>query len=369
MKTTLKKSNSLLFQVIKIENPSEMLKCFSPSLVTLSISGEYTKELNFDIIRKFDQLFSFTVENMRLTNFDLNVISNSTAMIDISDNNLQHISNVQHFRNLKKLFSLHLNGNQLENVMDIIKNLESRKLIALSLCDIYVGKLNASTFADLKNIRRLYLKNTSLSFYDLTPFEPFIELVALDISHNNLENVRFTPTPGPLKTLFYLSIAHCGIANVSEWILQTSPRITTLDISGNDLNGLNLNTFAHLERMYSLKMSRGNLSDLDFNLLRHQSGLNFMDLSYNKLETINFTLHLPYLHNLYLQGNELTEVINLTKTHMPELRMLDISRNQFSCEYLDTFVPQIKREFPHLELAGNTWEQKHGVNCVNVLES
>lgn len=303
----------------QIENPTELLKCFSSSLVELHLIGEFAEELNFDVIRKFDDLDTLSISSVQLNTFDLSWISNKIASIRYVDSDLKHISNVTLLEEFKNLTHLNLDGNQIDNVPEIIQhlNLSSPQKFYLSLNHNYIGRLNATTLEKLSALSRLSLRNTSLSFDDLKPFESLIQLQTLDISYNNLESSNFTLTPERNWELHELYATHCNITNIPGLINQFVP------------------------------------------LLRK------VDLSYNNLKSINLTYesesHLGNEFSIYLKGNDLRE-IDFTKSDF-QLKQLDISMNQFSCEYLASLIPQIMKKFQHLEFIGNPEEQKHGETC------
>lgn len=210
------------------------------------------------------------------------------------------------------------------------------------------------------------MKNTSLSFDDWKPFECESRRLAdvLDISYNNLENINFTTASTALKDLWVLNVANCNISNIPELIEQLGSQVRRLDISGNDLSEFNItDIFTKFPFLFSLKMNHGNLSHIDFGVLQH-AYMTKLDISYNALQSINFTsVNFKEMRQLNLEGNDLTEVVGLTKKNVPELEKLDISMNQFSCEYLATFTPQVHNDHLFFNYISDPWKQKHGNDC------
>ena len=295
----------------------------------------------------------------------MNVVKNhkKLSVIQLSGNNFTKIDNLSVLDNFDYPINLDLSDNQFENVPEMLKNLTS-KTIDLNLSDNFVGKLNATTFERFTDMKRLILRNCSASFNNLKPFEPFEGLNELDISRNNLENVNFTLTMA-LKQLQILNVGHCKIKNITDLLKSLGPSLWKLDLTGNFLGKLNTETFDTIKLgLKVLNISDTHLTDAGIvGALKHLTKLENLDISENKLKTLNFTSVSNHLRKLYLNGNDLNEVENLRKSHFPVLNFLNISKNQFTCEYLANFIEHLKEEWPHLMMFGDPWEQKHEEIC------
>lgn len=76
-----------------------------------------------------------------------------------------------------------------------------------------------------------------------------------------------------------------------------------------------------------LGLNNMNLSYFNFNVLQRQQNLKRLNLSNNHLKGIDLTfLKIESLNELCLEGNDLTEINNLTESCFPDLRKLSISR-------------------------------------------
>ncbi|XP_055309001.1 toll-like receptor Tollo [Sitodiplosis mosellana] len=355
--------NILNFQAVsnQIENPTEMCHCLTSSLQVLELTGNFEETFDTDLLERFTNLTHLSLKGTQLKKFDLNVMKNhkNLSIIQLPGNNLTKIDNLNVLDNYEYPINLDISDNQLENVPEILKHLTS-KTVDLNLSGNFVGKLNATTFERFKDMKRLILKNSSVSFDDLKPFEPF-ELNELDISRNNLENANFTSTSMALKQLQILNVGHCKVRNISEVVKVLGPSLLKLDLVGNFLGKLHAQTFDNIKMgLKDLNMSNTHLTDAGIAVLKH---LTKLDISKNKVKSLNFTSVSNRLHTLYLNENDLKEVDNLTKSHFPMLRSLNISKNQFTCEYLAKFIAQLNEEWPHLMMFGDPWEQKYEGNC------
>lgn len=356
------------FQAVsnQIENPTEICHCLSSSLKYLELLGDFSEPLDTSVLERFTNLTNLSLKGTQLTKFDMNVIKNhkKLSVIQLSGNSLTKIDNLSVLDNFDYPINLDLADNQLENVAEMLKNLTS-KTVDLNLSGNFVGTLNATTFERFADMKRLILSNCSVLFDNLKPFEPFEGLNELDISRNNLENVNFTSTSMALKQLQTLNVGHCDIKNITDVVKSLGPSLWKLDLTGNFLGKLDTEAFDTIKAgLKVLNMSDTHSTDAGIiGALKHLTKLENLDISGNKLKTLNFTSVSNHLRRLYLNGNDLNEVENLTKSHFPVLNFLNISKNEFTCEYLANFLAHLKREWPHLMMFGDPWEQKHDENC------
>lgn len=360
--------NILNFQAVsnQIENPTEICHCLTSSLKYLELLGNFAEPLNTSVFERFTNLTHLSLKGTQLKKFDLNVIKNhkKLSVIQLSGNGFTKIDNISALDNFDYPINLDLSDNQLENVPEMLKNLTS-KTVDLNLSGNFVGKLNATTFDRFTDMKRLILRNCSVSFDNLKPFEPIEGLNELDISRNILENVNFTMTSMALKQLQILNVGHCKIKNITDVVKSLGSSLWKLDLTGNFLRKLNTDTFDTIKMgLKVLNMSDTHLTDAAIvAALKHLTKLENLDISENKLKTLNFTSVSNHLRKLYLNGNDLNDVETLTKSHFPVLNFLNISKNQFTCEYLVNFIAQLKKEWPHLTIFGDPWEQKREENC------
>lgn len=129
------------------------------------------------------------------------------------------------------------------------------------------------------------------------------------------------------------------------------------------MNASTLDKFVNLKK---LNLSQTNLQNFDFQTFYQQRNLTNLDLSHNHLKRVDFHLFLrnfEKLSVLNLEGNNLTELDSVTRSHFPMLSLLGISRNNFTCDYLVEFLLQ----WPNLKLIDNPANQIHigGVDCVH----
>lgn len=348
----------------QFENALEMLKCLTPSLKWLKLGGNFTETLSLTSFDRFVNLEDLLIRDIQLPNFNFDMLKNqkNLASFDVSRNGLGTVSNIHVLNTLGTLEYVEIGENHLQNTMELIQHL-SPTVKALRLSGNHVGKLEANTFARLTNLQTLTLKNTGITFTDVNPFEALKELRELDISYNNLEHVNIALLSSTLENLLEFHIANSKIVINTEFIKLFGPSLQVLDLSGNTLGNLNANAFEKLENLQDLHLDNMCTPNFDFNILEPLKNLQLLNVSYDSLNNIDLSSISTKLQELYLEGNNLTQVEHLSQSRFPKLFELAISKNQFSCDYLATFLPQIKVEWPDLKFVGDPWLQKHSNDC------
>lgn len=349
----------------QVENPTEIINCLAPTLKYLTLSGGFDEEFDSTSLTRFTNLRELSLREAQLTEFDFGIMENVTKLerLDISRNDLERVSNIPFLEYAKNLAYLNVAENELECTPELVKYL-SPSITSLIFTGNYMGKVNAGTFDRLINLQYLELVNMSLVLDDLKPFESLKRLRQLDISQNNLENCNFPPLSSSLREIRNFKAVDCNVRNASKLItlFESSALLTKLDLSGNFLNELNVDALKNFRELQYLNLSNTNLSYVDFGILQNKKILKILDFSFNELEQVDFALVLSHVESIHLEGNELSEIGHFTKSHFPDLKFLDISKNQFECESLTTLVSQIQQEWPHLKMINNPWEQ-HVLKC------
>lgn len=364
-----------------IENPSDLLRCLTPTLESLILTGNFTEKLSSTLLEPFTNMWKLIIRGAQSMDIDLKSIKKlkHLSWLNVAGNHVKEVANASLLETFPPFFAFILNDNQIKNAAELIQHLptsipissspiqvpsknlelfqistgERVSMSALLLSGNHVGKLNATTFHD-GDIYVLDLKNTSLSFDDVKPFESLKNLIHLDISYNDLANTDFSVPSTAFKNLTSLSATHCNITNASRVIDLLGSTIQYLDLSGNYVGQLNAAKFESFTRLQRLNLRATHLIEIDVGIFRHAVDLSSLDLSYNQLKSVQVTAAATNLHWLKLDGNELIEVEAFTTSNFPVLWMLSISKNQIPCSVL----VQFKRDFYGVD--GSLFGQKHG---------
>ncbi|XP_055296756.1 uncharacterized protein LOC129565670 [Sitodiplosis mosellana] len=187
--------------------------------------------------------------------------------------------------------------------------------------------------------------------------------------HKSENNIVWTFSRESFERLRLLNVSGSEIENISILIEEASIHLETLDLSYQFVGELKASTFQRFINLKHLYLRQTNLTHFEFATFYHQRKLEILDISYNNLKRVDFKLfvrNFKRLASLDLEGNNLKEIDSITSTHFPELSVLVISKNDFSCEYLAKFLLQ----WNDLVLIDNPSGQTHmgGVDCVHTTE-
>lgn len=285
-------------------------------------------------------------------------------VMNFSHNQLQFLP-VETFRLLNKLQILDLSFNFIQTIdkrqfNENLKELHvTNNLIVRLECDIF-GLLFSSTSVHISwtNFKSI---NTNC------PSDPLeIELCANNdvIFRRSNESEVLLYEKELFKNLTHLNFSGRRIQQTQKICGLLGTGVEFLDISSNFVGKLNENTFKHLVNLQHLNLSHTNLSNFGFNTFYNQRKLQILDLSFNYMKILDFTLFLrnfKQLHTLNVEGNDLTAIDSIQRSHFPNLVYLGISKNRFSCRYLATFL----LPWQSLTLFENPSDQTHidGVDC------
>ena len=167
---------------------------------------------------------------------------------------------------------------------------------------IELGALNGLT-----NLKKLELFNNEISEILPGTFEKMRRLQNLNLRNNSIGSLKFDAFSG-LISLVELDLRNNKLQYVHPDTFLSLPKLKTVHLYDNlglqiptDRNLINLNSLSHLSIGYC------NVSSVSVETFANVSALEWLDLSHNKLRTvdINILTALPNLSTLYLYGNPL----------------------------------------------------------------
>lgn len=264
-------------------------------------------------------------------------------------NNSIHSLDVDAFDDLKELKYLDLSDNLIEKLdEDLFRN--NKHLEWIRLRNNPIIRLDSGIFALVKNIATVNIFLQNVTEIDISYETMLRNKLKFQISDekglvvnliDGASNFRYTN--GNLTNLVSFNISGHQLNNTKELLKLLGPSITHLDLSANFIGAIDPQTFKSFKKLKVLNLARTNLSNFGFSTMYNQNKLVDLDLSYNQLKRVNFTmlaLSLQNLNRLNLEGNDLVEVDTVNSRKFPFLQYLALSKNNFSCDYLSTYLDQ-----------------------------
>lgn len=311
-------------------------------------------------IIKLDPFVFDNIRRLKKMNFSFNAIEtlnrrlfsnlNDLEVLDFSNNKIKKIENDLLVHN-SKLRIVYLNNN-------LVKRLECGLLAALSEASLNFSlNINSLEYFGAtcnSGVNDIILDIEISSKEPKTNLRVFTHNLELIFNENEFNNIR------------QLNLSSSRNANISAIIQKASPLLETLDLSDNFIGELSSNSFKKFQNLKNLNLRRTDVMSFEFTTFYNQQNLQVLDISYNNLKNVDFHLFLrnfQLLESLNLEGNSLTEIDSVTRSHFPKLAVLGISKNNFSCDYLVKFLLQ----WHDLKLIDNSPNRTHvgGVDCVH----
>ncbi|RVE49164.1 hypothetical protein evm_006171 [Chilo suppressalis] len=167
-------------------------------------------------------------------------------------------------------------------------------------------KTNLSMLEHMPHLRVLFLVNNRMEIIYGSPFSQLRHLEHLDLSHNNLTDIKdllqFNTYPSRFRILV---LAHNAIEKIPNVSFNGLSSLTELDLSFNRISDLSDNPFLNLTRLGILKLNNNRITDLNGAL--------------NELHT---------LKHLFLRGNQIQNFNAQSLDIIKELETFDLSSNQ-----------------------------------------
>lgn len=280
----------------------DLLECFGSTLVGLYLDGnfiDFNRTTTTSPFERFHDLKELSLRATHLRKFDIALLEQQRHLrtLDISNNFLRRINNLALTSTLDNLIEFSAAQNHFENVPEIMQQL-TPAIKNLDLSSNFIGTLDVRAFQRLNGLEVLNLSNTSLSIPDFSAFAALDNLEALDISYNDFSATDFS-------TL---------VASGDNGADNNLPTIERGPVTA---------TAHRHEHLRTLNLSHTNLPIADFVPFEQLRSLETLDISYNRLERMNFTR--LFVKILDLSGNYLGEINANTFDRLKNLVGLKLS--------------------------------------------
>ncbi|XP_050296356.1 chaoptin-like isoform X2 [Anthonomus grandis grandis] len=241
-------------------------------------------------------------------------VGNTLRHLSLQSNNLEHID-VTSFPDMPYLNYLDLSKNRLTILPDNVFT----QLSLLQYLNLGFNPIRANfkeLFHYAQNLRHLNLANTGLTS---TPIFPLSDLVYLNLSYNNLQNINKNSFQ-MLSRLKYLDLSHCNLNYIPSHLWVHLANLKDLDLSHNPIKEITVDSF------HGLKY----LQVLNIQYLKRLSRFEGKSLVQLRILSDLYLQTAPIVDNFY---DELCYVLS----HMNQLRRLKINfiehrlQDQLSC--------------------------------------
>lgn len=236
-------------------------------------------------------------------------------------------------RPLVKLRILYVNANEI-NYLNTASFAGLSNLVKLRLDGNVLGSLGDATFSGLTNLLYLHLEANRIRWLSRNAFAGLGKLRFLDLSGNQQTSLRHPETFRPMRLLSTLLLSGNNMQQLGKGLFQHLSNLVKLSLSGNRLAWLAPEAFVGLAALKELRLEGNMLTQLPPVLLQPLRSLEVLDLSHNMLVALHPTTfgQLHKLRELSLQENALATVSGDLFASSPALYRLDLEGNSWSCD-------------------------------------
>ncbi|XP_010201807.2 toll-like receptor 3 [Colius striatus] len=268
---------------------------------------------------KYLSLCNCNINLQKITNKTFSSLANSTLQfLNLTKTRISTIEGGA-FSFLRHLKSLDLGLNEIS------QELTGHEFKGLNnIQDIYLSynkklALQSESFIFVPSLRKLMLRKVGCSNLALSPspFHPLQNLTILDISNNNIANIRDDLFDG-LHKLVILDLQHNNLARLWKHVnpggpvlfLKDLPNLRILNLKSNGLDEIPVQVFKGLLQLKSLDLGSNNLNLLPATLFDDQAGLDSLNLQKNLITSVEEKVFGPAFKSV---------------------RMLEMDSNPFDC--------------------------------------
>ncbi|XP_017068982.1 chaoptin [Drosophila eugracilis] len=238
-------------------------------------------------------------------------ITNSLGIIRVTNGNLSDLP-IETFQPLRKLKTLDLHGNQLENLKrNQFKNL--RELEVLDISHNKIKKLEAQHIADLTKMGWCNVSHNALNELSRGTFARNSVLKVLHLSHNNISRLDANSFRG-MRFLRRLFLSDNVLTDIGRGTFGSVARIGTIDLARNQLKKVEFQMFTQMNYVELLDLAENNITKIEKNSFKdiYQAVIN---VSHNALELI--------------ETAAFENCVNITVLDLSHNRLTNFSRRSF----------------------------------------
>lgn len=228
------------------------------------------------------------------------------------------------FRKTISLVELLLNDNSIRSVQEVFNHLHRLEALDLSknkICDI--EKLARSTLPYFRHLKELRLTENCIT---LIP--------------------RFLSRNGGIRRL---NLKDNSVTHIIAGAFEQLEELTAIDLSRNIISNLSDSYFAHHSILEDINLSRNNLTTVS-TLFDRTRKIKTINLSFNRIADISFTFRgLTELRAVFLKSNNISSVSDGTFQDNVRLVKIDLSFNNIAWIGMDAFKGLVNVNILNLE--------------------
>lgn len=251
------------------------------------------------------------------------------ANIYLHENAIEWLLGESTFSHLQAMHEFDLHNNPIANLMNCVINAQSIDVRRTGARGAYIGP----------RTKRLTGAGNQISFVEISNVSTSLQY--LDLAYNNLTEMK-------------------NLTNLVE--------LMYLDLSYNRIGDIELNSFASMRQLETLKLRHSGLHTISYGTFSHKSNLKLLDISYNRLVYIDFNMFMSLgaLRALYLEGNNITDMdMSEIRKVFPSLTKIGIAKNNWHCTRLASAIKYLESNEIALNSIG--WEKNseniRGIPC------
>lgn len=289
---------------------------YTPNINEIDLSHNKLKKLNSTSFGQLNTLvkINLSYNNLEHINFDVFAAATNLESIDLSNNNFFSLPEFSHNG---KLTTIHLEENMIKNFT--CQRIPWMRSISVYLSWTYIKMFDGHEHCKEKQLRVVWNNDVEGIFGTQNgSYE-------LHYNSQSFHNIR------------YFKAGRNSFSNAMELLNSFDEPLLQLDLTGNHLEQLEINSFQKFTNLTELHLSNTSLVQFDFDMLTCEQSLKSLDISYNPMINFNNISHLKRfnLKQFNVAGNKLTGKITSRIMHYlnPSIEVLDLSHNNIRFSY------------------------------------
>lgn len=298
--------------------------------------------------------------------FDCTAGTLSVRCEDTSSLELYHID----FARLTKICSVVRIQNCSTYILpDLASQLSDWNKITIEISNLDWKTFDVNNFSNFIGLKKLIVDHNELSTLPHRLFEQ-IHLSSLDLSYNQFENIE-SIADADVTELVELLVSHNNIVTINGTTFKNLNHLKLLDLSFNHLTNIGNGTFDSVSNLRHLSMANNNLTSLlNFGIFTHLTSLELLDISNNRLYSVDIGVHSPvfqHLHRLKMESNGMASAWGLNLVTFPRLDYLNLRGNNFECYILEEILNSFDLKKLKLEMDPSALVRRgvaiRGISC------